>query len=70
MFQAPKAGRLDLQLLVMCESYIGCDRTIPVKLKVAPLTRAVAEGRDAKSKAAAKQWVDSDDEDEGARKRE
>jgi hypothetical protein len=35
-----------------------------VRLRVSPLSKAVAEGRDAKSKAAAKQW-DSDTEDEG-----
>lgn len=43
---------------------MGCDRVVPVRLVVAPLTRAAREGRDMRSMAKAQQWS-SDDESEG-----
>ncbi|KAF5837295.1 Sec63 Brl domain-containing protein [Dunaliella salina] len=60
----PKASTYNLQLILMCDSYVGADRTVPLKLTVHPLSRAVQEGRDARSMAKAKEW-DSDDEKEG-----
>uniref|UniRef100_A0A7S3R9Y3 J domain-containing protein n=1 Tax=Dunaliella tertiolecta TaxID=3047 RepID=A0A7S3R9Y3_DUNTE len=60
----PKASTYNLQLLLMCDSYVGADRTVPLKLTVHPLSRAVQEGRDARSMAKAKEWA-SDDENEG-----
>ena len=66
----PRAGKYDLQLVVMSDCYVGCDRTIPIKLKVYPVTRATLEGREARSQStkAAQQWDDSEDEDEAADK--
>ena len=51
----------------MSDCYVGCDRTIPIKLKVYPVTRATLEGREARSQStkAAQQW-DDDSEDEDA----
>ncbi|GLC39388.1 hypothetical protein PLESTM_000891300 [Pleodorina starrii] len=74
LFQAPRAGKHELQLLIMSDSYVGCDRTIPLRMRVVPLTRAVQEGRDAKSQAKAKEWANSSDEEdneegEGRRRR-
>ncbi|KAG2451784.1 hypothetical protein HYH02_003562 [Chlamydomonas schloesseri] len=63
VFAAPKAGKHELQVVVMSDSYVGCDRTIPLRIKVVPLTRAAQEGRDAKSLAKAKEWADSDADD-------
>lgn len=40
IFPALRAGKLELQLYVMSDSYVGCDRVLPVRLKVEPLTRA------------------------------
>jgi translocation protein SEC63 len=48
----------------MSDCYVGCDRSVPVKLRVMPLTRAVAEGREAKAAKAQQQWSD-DDKSEG-----
>ncbi|KAG2441769.1 hypothetical protein HXX76_003382 [Chlamydomonas incerta] len=63
VFAAPKAGKHELQVVVMSDSYVGCDRTIPLRIRVVPLTRAAQEGRDAKSLAKAKEWADSDGDD-------
>ncbi|KAG2485811.1 hypothetical protein HYH03_015521 [Edaphochlamys debaryana] len=71
-FPIYKAGKYELQVLIMSDSYVGCDRAIPLRLRVVPMTRAVQEGRDAKSQAKAKEWVDSDEEDgddEGKKKK-
>ncbi|KXZ42319.1 hypothetical protein GPECTOR_162g134 [Gonium pectorale] len=72
LFPAPRAGKHELQLLIMSDSYVGCDRAIPLRMKVVPMTRAVQEGRDAKSQAKAREWASSDDEEDedgGRRKR-
>eukprot|EP00798_Chlamydomonas_sp_ICE-L_P002999 gene3000-13013_t len=45
----------------MSDSYVGCDRSMPVKIKVTPLTRQISEGRDAKSVAATQKWASDDD---------
>ncbi len=60
-----RAGTYNLQLLLMCDSYVGADRALPLRLTIHPMSRAVQEGRDARSMAQAQQWA-SDDEDEGA----
>ncbi len=40
---APKAGKMDLQLFFMSENYIGCDKILPVKVKVgSPAARRAA----------------------------
>lgn len=39
------AGKYDLQLLCMPDSWVGCDKVVPIKLKVEPSTRADREGR-------------------------
>lgn len=39
------AGKYDLQLLCMPDSWVGCDRAVPIKLKVEAATRADREGR-------------------------
>ncbi|KAK2079921.1 hypothetical protein QBZ16_002316 [Prototheca wickerhamii] len=54
-FRAPlKPGRYQLSLHCMCDSWIGSDRTLTLKLKVVQPTRAQLEGRAARtSKAAA-----------------
>jgi translocation protein SEC63 len=31
---SPPAGKYDLQLLCMPDSWVGCDRSVPIKLKV------------------------------------
>ncbi|GAX76583.1 hypothetical protein CEUSTIGMA_g4029.t1 [Chlamydomonas eustigma] len=66
MFLAPpKAGKYDLQLVVMSDCYIGCDRTVALRLKVNPLTKAVMELREQKqNKAAAAKWESDDDDDD------
>ncbi|GIL87084.1 hypothetical protein Vretimale_14247 [Volvox reticuliferus] len=65
LFHAPRAGKHELQLLIMSDSYVGCDRTIPLRVRVVPLTRAMQEGRDARSQAKAKEWAHSSDEEDG-----
>ncbi|EFJ44468.1 molecular chaperone [Volvox carteri f. nagariensis] len=65
LFHAPRAGKHELQLLIMSDSYVGSDRVIPLRVRVLPLTRAVQEGRDAKSQAKAKEWANSSDEEDG-----
>lgn len=45
-FYAPlTAGKYDLQLLCMPDTWVGCDRAIPIKLKVEQRTRSDREGR-------------------------
>jgi len=61
----PKAGKYELQLHVMSDCYVGCDKVVPVKLRVSQMTRAIAEGRDAKALAKMQQWQDSDEEEDG-----
>ncbi len=39
------AGKYDMQLLCMPDSWVGCDRAVPIKLRVEPRTRADREGR-------------------------
>ncbi|GIL50242.1 hypothetical protein Vafri_6471 [Volvox africanus] len=65
LFHAPRAGKHELQLLIMSDSYVGCDRTIPLRVRVVPLTRAMQEGRDLKSQAKAKEWANNSDEEDG-----
>jgi hypothetical protein len=38
--KAPSNGKMDLQLLIMSENYIGCDKTLPLKFKVGPSAQA------------------------------
>ncbi len=49
----------------MCDSYIGCDKVVPARLRVSPLTKAAQESREAH--AASKQRIkpDSDEESQG-----
>ena len=56
---ACRAGKYDLHLLVMCDSYIGADRVVPVRLMVQTPSRAQR-----KQDAASKQQ-DSDEESAG-----
>jgi len=65
VFMGPKAGKYDLVLQVMSDCWVGADVSIPVKLKVNPLGRAEAEGRDPKSKALAKQWASDTESEDG-----
>ena len=57
----------------MSDCYVGCDRTLPIKLKVSPSTRAAIEGREARSQQskAQQQWddesEDDDDDDKGSK---
>ncbi|PSC67052.1 dnaJ ERDJ2A [Micractinium conductrix] len=45
-FYAPLApAKYDLQLLCMPDSWVGCDRAVPIKLRVDGATRADREGR-------------------------
>lgn len=45
-FFAPlSAGKYDLQLLCMPDSWVGCDKAVPIRLKVEQRTRADREGR-------------------------
>lgn len=72
MFHVPKAGKHELQVLVMSDSYVGCDRAIPLRLRVVPMTRAIQEGRDARANAKAREAkpaFSSDDEDDDAEPR-
>lgn len=39
VFLAPDAGRHDLVLHIMSSTWVGADLAMPLKLKVAPLTR-------------------------------
>jgi translocation protein SEC63 len=38
-------GKYDLQLLCMPDSWVGCDKAVPIRLKVEQRTRADREGR-------------------------
>lgn len=56
----------------MSDSYVGCDRAIPLRLRVVPMTRAIQEGRDARANAKAREAkpaFSSDDEDDDAGER-
>ena len=61
-----RAGKYELQLVAMCDCYVGCDRTLPVRIKVSAMTRAAMEGRDARSQKAqqGRRELDSDEEDD------
>ena len=63
----PRAGKYDLTLHVMCDSYVGSDEKIPIKMKVSPQTKQAMDDRAQRSlaKQQQQQWVDSDAEDEG-----
>ncbi|KIZ03531.1 hypothetical protein MNEG_4433 [Monoraphidium neglectum] len=63
VFMAPPAGRYDLVLHLMSSTWVGADLAMPAKLRVATLTRAVAEGRD--PKANERKRFDSDSDDDG-----
>eukprot|EP00798_Chlamydomonas_sp_ICE-L_P029524 gene29524-5874_t len=70
-FMAPvKAGKYELTLVIMSDSYVGCDRSMPVKIKVTPLTRQISEGRDAKSVAATQKWASDDDRSDGEKEQD
>eukprot|EP00878_Enallax_costatus_P024760 GHUV01026445.1.p1 GENE.GHUV01026445.1~~GHUV01026445.1.p1 ORF type:complete len:636 (+),score=256.18 GHUV01026445.1:447-2354(+) len=60
VFQAPKAATYTLNVVAMSDCWIGADEMVPLKLRVAPLTRAVAEGRVITKKPV---FSDSEDED-------
>jgi translocation protein SEC63 len=49
----------------MCDSYVGSDKVIPVKLRVMPLTRAAQEGRDAKARQQLADSSDDEDDNDG-----
>ena len=74
VFMAPPAGRYDLQLLLMSSTWVGADLSVALRLRVNPLTRAAAEGRDAKSLEKRRFGGDSDagsdDDDEDGERRE
>lgn len=63
----PRAGKYELQLVAMCDSYVGVDRTVPITLKVSALTRAALDEREARN-AKVKQWESDDEEEEEERK--
>ncbi|BDA43749.1 Translocation protein SEC63 homolog [Coccomyxa sp. Obi] len=73
-FRAPKAGKYDLTLFCLSDSWAGCDRTAVFKLRVAEQTRAEKEGRTGATKvraehasgdeAAREEGEDRDEEDE------
>ncbi len=44
-FRAPKAGKRQLMLYILCDSWVGVDRAIPLKVKIAEQSRAEQEGR-------------------------
>lgn len=52
-FLAPPPGKHDLALYVMCDSWVGADRAVPLKLRTVEATRAQREGRAAAAAAAA-----------------
>eukprot|EP00775_Hariotina_reticulata_P009185 gene9185-9351_t len=65
VFIAPKTGNYSLALVAMSDCWVGCDETMQIKLRVAPLTRAAAEGRDlAMNKAANKRFAADDSDSE------
>jgi translocation protein SEC63 len=51
-FIAPAAGRHDLQLYVMPDSWLGADRVLPLKLRTVEPSRAEREGRVGRAAAA------------------
>jgi len=61
-FMAPPAGKYNLQLLIMSDCWIGCDKTVNAPLVVEKLNRAEREARD--NAVYQKPFDDSDDEDE------
>lgn len=61
IFVAPKTASYSLSLVAMSDCWVGVDENVQLKLKVAPLSRAVAEGRAA---ATAKKVIYNDSEDE------
>jgi hypothetical protein len=63
IFMAPPTGRYDFTLTLMSSTWVGADLSVPARLRVNPLTRAQAEGRDPKSLE--KRKFDSDSDDEG-----
>lgn len=65
VFYAPPQGRYDLTLHLMSSTWVGADLAVPLKLRVNPLTRAAAEGRDAKTLEKRRFAGDSDDDGEG-----
>lgn len=58
-----RAGKYELQLIVMSDSYVGCDKVVPIKFKVSTLSKAAMEAREQKANKPV-QWGDSDEEDE------
>eukprot|EP00879_Flechtneria_rotunda_P006197 GHRR01006515.1.p1 GENE.GHRR01006515.1~~GHRR01006515.1.p1 ORF type:complete len:456 (+),score=176.99 GHRR01006515.1:409-1776(+) len=64
VFAAPKAATYNLNLVVMSNCWIGADETLQLRLRVAPLTRAAAEGRELLNSKAARQRVDDSEGDE------
>lgn len=50
-FRAPKSGRHDLVLYALCDSWVGVDRAVPLRIKVTEQTRAEVEGRTHRGKA-------------------
>ena len=54
-FEAPpRPGRYNLTLMLLCDSSVGSDRAMPLRLRVAEQSRAEREGRVAAQQAAAK----------------
>ncbi|WIA39826.1 hypothetical protein OEZ86_013276 [Tetradesmus obliquus] len=66
MFYAPKAATYNLSLVVMSDCWVGADESVQYKLKVQPLTRAVAEGRAGNKPQAYGSESEDDEEGEGS----
>ncbi|KAK9839330.1 hypothetical protein WJX81_008661 [Elliptochloris bilobata] len=60
--RAPKAGKYDLVLYCISDCWVGCDRALPVKLRVAERSRAEREGRAGGVRGAAAAEGASDEE--------
>lgn len=62
-FRAPKAGKRQAMLYILCDSWVGADRAVPLRFKVSEQTRAEQEGRTFRGKATP---VDGEEEEEAA----
>lgn len=60
-FRAPKAGKRQAMLYILCDSWIGADRAVPLRYKVSEQTRAEQEGRTFRGKATP---VDGEEEEQ------
>lgn len=60
-FRAPKAGKRQAMLYILCDSWVGADRAVPLRFKVSEQTRAEQEGRTFRGKATP---VDGEEEEQ------